>query len=86
MKTRNLFAVLSLSLLAACAQTSHQEVLQSTNIRKAAQNARTRSDHDALTQYFEDTAREMQVKTKEQRKLLEHYEEKAISMVDKLRI
>lgn len=76
MKTRKFFAALSLSLVAACAQMSPHEAVQNTNIRKAAQNARTRSDHDALTQYFEDAAREMQAKAKEQKKLLDHYEEK----------
>ena len=76
MKTRKFFAVLSLGLLAACAQMSPHEAVQNTNIRKAAQNARTRSDHDALTKYFEGAAREMQAKAKEQKHLLEHYEKK----------
>jgi hypothetical protein len=76
MKTRNLCAALSLSFLAACAQVNPHEALQNTNIRKASQNARTRSDHDALAQYFENTAREMRSKAKEQKKLFEHYEEK----------
>lgn len=76
MKTRKFFAVLSLSLIAACAQVSPHEAVQNTNIRKAAQNARTRSDHDALTKYFEDAAKEMQTKAEEQKHLLEHYEEK----------
>ncbi|SEO62815.1 hypothetical protein [Nitrosovibrio sp. Nv6] len=76
MKTRKFFAALSLSLLAACAQVSPHEAVHNTNVRKAAQNARTRSDHDALTKYFEDAAREMQTKAEEQKHLLEHYEEK----------
>ncbi|SCY34872.1 hypothetical protein SAMN05216420_10511 [Nitrosospira sp. Nl5] len=76
METRTLFAALSLGLLAACAQLTPLEAVQNTNIRKAVQNARTRSDHDALTKYFEGAAREMQTKAEEQRKLLEHYEEK----------
>jgi hypothetical protein len=76
MKTRRFFAVFSFSLLAACAQISPHEAVQNTNVRKAAQNARTRSDHDALTRYFEDAAREMQTKAQEQKTLLEHYEEK----------
>jgi|SRR5688500_8709312 len=76
MKTRRFFTVLSFSLLAACAQISPHEAVQNTNIRKAAQNARTRSDHDALTRYFEDAAKEMQAKAQEQKTLLEHYEEK----------
>ena len=76
MKTRRFFTVLSFSLLAACAQISPHEAVQNTNVRKAAQNARTRSDHDALTRYFEDAAKEMQTKAQEQKTLLEHYEEK----------
>lgn len=76
MEARTLFAALSLGLLASCAQLAPFEAVQNTNIRKAAQNARTRSDHDALTKYFEGAAREMQTKAEEQRKLLEHYEEK----------
>src|SRR5687768_13224455 len=76
MKTRKFFAVLSLGLLGACAQMSPHEAVQNTNIRKAAENARTRSDHDALTKYFDGAAREMQAKAQEQKHLLEHYEKK----------
>ena len=76
MKTRTLFAALSLGVLASCAQMTPLEAMQNTNVRKAVQNARTRSDHDALTKYFEGAAKEMQAKAEEQRKLLEHYEEK----------
>ncbi len=36
-----------------------------------------RSDHDALTKYFEDAANEMQAKAEEQKKLLGHYEDKS---------
>ena len=36
-----------------------------------------RSDHGALTKYFEDAANEMQAKAEEQKKLLQHYEEKS---------
>lgn len=53
MKTRTFFAAMSLGLLAACAQMTPLEAFQNTNVRKAAQNARTRGDHDALTKYFE---------------------------------
>ena len=77
MKTRTLFAALSLGLLASCAQMTPLEAIQNTNVRKAVQNARTRSDHDALTKYFEGAAKEMQTKAEEQRRLLEHYEEKS---------
>lgn len=77
MKTRKFFAAISLSVLAACAQISPQEAVQNTPARKASQNARARGDHDALSKYFEDSAKEMQAKAEEQRKLLEHYEEKS---------
>lgn len=68
---------MSLGLLAACAQMTPLEAVQNTHVRKAAQNARTRSDHDALTKYFEDKAKEMHSKGEEQKKLLEHYEQKS---------
>lgn len=77
MKTRTFLAAMSLGLLAACAQMTPLEAVQNTNVRKAAQNARTRSDHDTLTKYFEGKAKEMHSKAKEQKKLLEHYEQKS---------
>lgn len=77
MNTRTFFAALSIGLLAACAQMSPHEAVQNPAVRKAAQNARTRSDHDALSRYFEGAAKEMQTKAAEQKKLLEHYEEKS---------
>ena len=77
MKTRTFFAALSLGFLAACAPLSPHEAVQNSTIRKAAQNARTRSDHNALTKYFEDAANEMRAKAEEQKKLLEHYEDRS---------
>lgn len=77
MKTRTFLAAMSLGLLAACAQMTPLEAVQNTNVRKAAQNARTRSDHDTLTKYFEDKAKEMHSKAEAQKKLLEHYEQKS---------
>ena len=76
MNTRTFFAVLSISLLAACAQMTTQDTAQVPSIKKAAQNAQTRSDHIALSRYFENAANEMKTKAAEQKKLLEHYEEK----------
>ncbi|MDQ3184901.1 MAG: hypothetical protein M3Q16_00205 [Pseudomonadota bacterium] len=76
MKTRTFLAAMSLGLLASCAQVTPLEAVQNTNVRKASQNARTRSDHDALAKHFEDTAKQMHTKAEEQKKLLEHYEEK----------
>ena len=76
MNTRTFFAVLSISLLAACAQMTTQDTAQVPSIKKAAQHAQTRSDHIALSRYFENAANEMKTKAAEQKKLLEHYEEK----------
>src|SRR5688500_13517110 len=76
MRTRVFFAAMSLGVLASCAQITPLEAVQNTNIRKASQNARTRTDHDVLAKYFEDTAKQMHTKAEEQRKLLEHYEQK----------
>jgi predicted ribosome quality control (RQC) complex YloA/Tae2 family protein len=77
MKTRTFFAALSLGFLASCAQMSPHEPVQNPTVRKAAQSARTRSDHDALTKYFEHAANEMQAKAEEQKRLLQQYEEKS---------
>jgi len=55
---------------------SPYDAVQNPTVRKTSQNARTRSDHDALSRYFEGAAKEMQTKAAEQKKLLEHYEEK----------
>jgi hypothetical protein len=53
-----------------------QDTLHNPDIQKAAQNARTRNDHNALSKYFESAATELKNKAQEQKKLLEHYEEK----------
>ena len=72
-----LYAALSmLGLLASCAQLGSFEA-QNTDIGKAAQNTRTHADHDNLAKQYENTAKEMQVKAEEQRKLLQHYEDKS---------
>ncbi|SCY09404.1 hypothetical protein SAMN05216420_102273 [Nitrosospira sp. Nl5] len=77
METKKVITIVAiLGLLASCAPMSPHEAVNSPVLRKVVQNARTRSDHDALTKYFENLAEEMQVKAEEQRKLLEHYEEK----------
>ena len=43
---------------------------------RLARSARTRNDHSALRKYF-DAASERQAKAEEQKKLLQHYEEKS---------
>lgn len=77
MKTSTFFAAFSLGILASCAQMSPHEAVHSINVRRTVQNARIRTDHDALAKFFEDVAREMETKAAEQKQLLEHYEEKS---------
>jgi len=75
MNTRIFLALLSISVVAACAPMTPQDTIN-PDIQKAAQNARTRSDHNALSRYFENAANDLKNKAQEQKKLLEHYEEK----------
>ena len=75
-KIEKLFAVLAIALLASCAQMSPLEARDS-DIRKAAESARTYADHDRLAKQYESTAKELLVKAEEQKKLLQHYEEKS---------
>ena len=67
----------SFCLLVACAPMSRYEAVKSPAILKAVQNARTYSDHNALAKRFENLAKEMRMKAEEQRRLLEHYQEKS---------
>ena len=76
MKTKNIFAALSMigfltSISPFAAATENPD------IRTAAQNAVTRSDHEAVAKSYEDEARQMQAKVKEQQELLERYENKS---------
>ena len=78
MKTEKFVAIIFMfGLLVSCAPMSPYEAINSPVLRKAVQSARTRSDHYALTGYFENLAQEMQAKAEEQRKLLEHYQAKS---------
>ena len=81
MKTQRLLAIASmvsiLSLMTSCAPMSPYQAVDSPALRKTVQNARTRSDHDALTRYFENLAKEMGERAEEQKKLLQHYQEKS---------
>ena len=81
MKTKfgKVFAALSMvGLLASpnLSATAAQPV-ETPQIRAAAQKAVTRSDHEAVAKFYEDAARQMQAKAKEQKELLEHYENKS---------
>ncbi|HEY6044448.1 MAG TPA: hypothetical protein VIU43_06080 [Nitrosospira sp.] len=75
-KIGKLFAALAITLLASCAQMGPLEA-QNANIRTAAEHARTYADHDRLAKQYESTAKELLVKAEEQKKLLQHYEEKS---------
>jgi len=75
-KIGKLFAALAITLLASCAQMGPLEA-QNADIRKAAENARTHADHNRLAKQYESTAKELLVKAEEQKKLLQHYEEKS---------
>ncbi|SCY55067.1 hypothetical protein [Nitrosospira sp. Nsp13] len=81
MKTKlgNIFAALSLvGLLASLSPfATAAEPLDTPEIRAAAQKAVTRSDHVAVAKLYEDAVQQMQVKVKEQKELLEHYENKS---------
>jgi hypothetical protein len=81
MKTKfgKFFAALSMvGLLASLnlSATAAQPV-ETPQIRAAAQNATTRSDHEAVAKYYEDAARLMQAKVNEQKELLEQYQNKS---------
>lgn len=70
MKTVTALAIGTLSvILASCSVTPHP-----MDMAQAIQNARTRSDHEALAKHYEDRAKEMREKTEEHKKLLARYE------------
>lgn len=79
MKTNlgKIIAVASMvGLLASCAQTGSLEA-ENADTRKAAASARTYADHDRLAKQYRNTAKESFVKAEEQKKLLQHYEERS---------
>ncbi|MGH8685886.1 MAG: hypothetical protein ACREUM_11105 [Nitrosospira sp.] len=81
MKTKlgKLFAALSMvGLLASLSPSvTAAQPVDTPEIRAAAQNATTRSDHEAVAKSYEDAATQMQAKVKEQQELLEQYENKS---------
>lgn len=81
MKTKlaKVFAALSIvSLLASLSPSAIAAQSDNTSeIRAAARNATTRSDHEAVAKYYEDAATQIQTKVEEQKQLLEHYEDKS---------
>ena len=51
--------------------------IDTPEIRAAVQQATTRSDHEAVAKYYENAATQMQAKVKEEKELLEQYENKS---------
>ena len=76
MKTRQIVTALSLFGLSALLNPAAMGG-ESTDILTAAQNATTRSEHEAIAKYYEDAARAMQAKMQEKKQLLEHYQDKS---------
>jgi hypothetical protein len=56
---------------------SRYQAVDSPPLQQASQKARTLGEHLALTEHYENLAREMQANAGEQQKLLEHYQEKS---------
>ncbi|PTR10525.1 hypothetical protein C8R32_10152 [Nitrosospira sp. Nsp5] len=79
MKTRNIFSALSMIGFLASVSSSviAAEPVDTPEIRAAAQKAVTRSDHEAIAKFYEDAATQIKAKAKEQRELLEQYENKS---------
>lgn len=65
----SLAIVAFLSLLASCTMNPHP-----MDMTQAVQNAKTRSDHEALARHYEDVARDMQAKADDHKKMLAQYE------------
>jgi outer membrane murein-binding lipoprotein Lpp len=75
--TERLVAVLSaVTLLASCAETSPLE-RKNANSHVASEKAKRPADHDRLARQYENAAKQLQAKAEEQKKLLQHYEEKS---------
>ena len=81
MKTKfgNVFAALSMIgvLVSASSSAVAAQPIDPPEIRAAAQKAVTRSDHESIAKHYENTAAQMQAKVKEQKELLEQYENKS---------
>ncbi|MCO6427069.1 hypothetical protein [Nitrosomonas communis] len=63
-------ALIGLGLLTSCAQM-HPHPMDMT---QAIQNAKTSADHEALAKHYDATAKEMQLKLEEHKKMLAQYE------------
>lgn len=71
MKTKLLITLfLAFGLLTACAKFDPH----SMDMDQAVHNAKSRADHEALAQHYEDVAQEMRSKVEEHKKILSEYE------------
>jgi hypothetical protein len=82
MKTKSGKFVAAISMIGLLASlsapaTSADNSADTPEIRAAVQNATTQSDHEAIAKYYEDAASQMQAKVKEQKELLEQYQNKS---------
>ena len=77
MNARIFLAALSLGFVTACAQMSPRDTIDAPPISMAVQASRPTDNHQALAEHFDSAARQMQVKADEQKKLLQHYEDKS---------
>ncbi|SCY58559.1 hypothetical protein [Nitrosospira sp. Nsp13] len=77
-KVKNIFTALStVGLLASCAPMATYETGEDPAGATGIQNTATPSEHKTLAKYHDDRADDLWVKAKEQKQLLEHYEEKS---------
>jgi hypothetical protein len=70
-----LSVVASLAVLSPAAMAA--QPTDTPEIRSAAQNATTPSDHEAVAKKYENVAAQLQAKMKEQNELLEQYQNKS---------
>lgn len=79
MKSRNIFAALSMiGLLSSLSfSATATQPVDDPEIRAAAQNATTPSDHEAVAKYYENAAAKIRTDVRGQKDLLEHYQDKS---------
>jgi hypothetical protein len=74
MKTKLLITLLfAFGLLTGCSEMNPHPM----NMSQAVQSATSKADHEALAKHYEDTAKELQLKADEHKKLLSQYRAKS---------
>ena len=77
-KSGNYLAAFIIALLALLNPfATAAQPLGAPEIRAAAANATTQSDHEDVAKHYEDAAAQIQAKVTEKKELLEHYEDKS---------